>query len=85
MSNELAEPTDEQIRDWRELADHPEAVWRHQESAMPDTMKQVDTMLRAGASPEWIISRGEFQELAPEIQTVFINALHWRQTELRKL
>lgn len=68
-----------------ELAQRPADVWRFQVENMPDLMAKVDQMLRAGMSPEWICNRGEYLTLPIEVQTVFINALHWRQAELRNL
>ena len=62
----------------------PETVWQWMFQSMPEMMKRVDLMLLTGHSPEWISMRGEFLEMPVELQTGFINALHWRQLDLRK-
>lgn len=66
------------------MAKHPELVWRIQADNNPALMSKVEAMLAGGASPEWILQRGEFFQIPVEVQTVFLNALHWRQKELCK-
>lgn len=60
----------------------PQTIYEHMRATMPDLMPHVDVMLKAGATPEWISMRGEFLDMPVEIQTVMINALHWRQSYL---
>lgn len=83
LPSNLQTLTTEQRNVLAACAEHPEVMWHIQSRAMPETMVQVDVMLSAGASPEWILARGDFNDLPVEIQTAFINALHWRQSELR--
>jgi len=66
------------------MANNPEMVWQIQADNDPQLMRKVETMLASGVRPEWILHREGFSELPVEVQTVFLNALHWRQNELRK-
>lgn len=61
-----------------------ERVWQWMFEVMPEMMKRVDLMLLSGTTPEFISMRGEILEMPIEIQTGLINALHWRQADLRK-
>jgi hypothetical protein len=82
MPEAIPQATATEIQMFRELAEHPEMVWESLK-AFGDLHK-VDIMLAGGATPEWILMRGEFRELQPEVATAFLNALHWRQAEIRK-
>lgn len=66
------------------MAERPQAVWDLQVRQMPELMKKVDLMLAGGITPEWIMQRGAFFDLPVSVQTVFLNALHWRQKELQR-
>lgn len=65
-------------------AAEPESVWSWLAESMPEMVRPVDTMLAGGTTPEWIMQRKEFFEMPVEVQTCFLNALHWRQDHLRK-
>jgi len=68
-----------------ELAEQPEMVWDALVKNAPydAIMEGIETMLKAGRSPEWILNRKSFFQMPVGVQTVFLNALHWRQTQLR--
>lgn len=84
MPNLLPELTSESRAALEAAAKHPEWVWDLQVKYMPELMEKVDLMLAGGVTPEWIIQRGQFFSMPIEVQTAFLNALHWRQQYLRR-
>jgi hypothetical protein len=74
------EPSDDEILE--HLAQSPEECWRR---FIPDIAKdKLDFMLVRGCSPEWILmKRQPFLEMPTNVQTCYLNGLHWRQKQLQ--
>jgi hypothetical protein len=66
-----------------QLANQPETVWSVL-ADMPGMQPMIDTMLARGWTPERICMRPPFSAMPVGVQTAFINAIHFRQTQLRR-